>query len=74
MTPTSIPTATVLNAALWDVSLWDNANWANDINIADWLTVYGLGDCATPVIRGAENALTIKFSSYDMIYQVGNAL
>ena len=74
VTPTSIPTATVLNAALWDVSLWDKANWANDINIADWLTVYGLGDCATPVIRGAEKSLTIKFSSYDMIYQVGNAL
>jgi len=72
--PTSIPTATALNAALWDAALWDQANWANDINIADWLTVYGLGDCATPVIRGAENALTLKFSAYDMIYQVGGAL
>ena len=74
VTPTSIPSATSLNAALWDTSKWDQANWANDISIADWLTVYGIGDCATPTIRGAENALSIKFSAYDMIWQVGNAL
>ena len=72
--PTSIPSATTLNAALWDTSKWDQANWANNINIADWLTVYGIGDCATPTIRGAEKALSIKFSAYDMIWQTGNAL
>ena len=74
VSPTSIPAATTINAAQWDVSKWDQANWANDIVIADWLTVYGIGDCATPVIRGAENALTLKFSAYDMIWQTGNAL
>jgi hypothetical protein len=74
LNPTSIPTATTLNAALWDVSLWDSANWADDAVIADWITVYGIGDCATPTIRGGENALTLKFSAYDMIWQVGNAL
>jgi len=73
-TPTSIPSSSTLNAALWDVSLWDEANWSSNINVADWLTVYGIGDCATPVIRGAENALTMKFSSYDVIWQVGNVL
>ena len=72
--PTSVPSATSLNAALWDTSEWDEANWASEIDIADWLTVYGIGDCATPTIRGAENALSIKFSAYDMIWQVGNAL
>ncbi len=72
--PTSIPSATVLDAALWDTSLWDQADWANDINTADWITVYGIGDCATPIIRGAENSLTLKFSAYDVIYSVGNAL
>jgi hypothetical protein len=72
--PTSVPSATSLNAALWDTSEWDEANWASEIDIADWLTVYGIGDCATPTIRGAENALSIRFSAYDMIWQVGNAL
>jgi hypothetical protein len=73
-TPTSIPSATAINAGVWDVGKWDESNWANEISIADWLTVYGIGDCATPTIRGAENALSIKFSAYDMIWQVGNAL
>tara|TARA_R110000822_G_scaffold309497_1_gene439255 strand:- start:615 stop:2162 length:1548 start_codon:yes stop_codon:yes gene_type:complete len=69
--PTSIPSPVTLTGGVWDVSLWDQANWTDTINIADWLTVYGLGDCATPTIRGAENALSIKFSSYDIIYQTG---
>ena len=73
-TPTSIPSATAINAGVWDVGKWDESNWANEISIADWLTVYGIGDCATPTIRGAENALSIKFSAYDMIWQTGNAL
>ena len=73
-TPTAIPTATAINAALWDVSKWDESNWSAELTIADWLTVYGIGDCATPTIKGAENALTLKFSSYDMIYQVGTML
>ena len=72
--PTSSPTAATLNAALWDVSLWDEANWSEVQNIADWLTVYGLGNCATPTMKGAENSLTIRFSAYDTIFQVGNAL
>jgi len=74
VSPTSIPTATILSGGVWDTSLWDQAEWTDTINIANWLTVYGLGDCATPTIRGAENALTIKFSAYDMIYAVGNVL
>jgi hypothetical protein len=74
LVPTSIPSPVTLTGGVWDTSLWDQANWTDTINIADWLTVYGIGDCATPTIRGAENALSIKFSSYDIIWQVGNAL
>lgn len=72
--PTSIPSAGVLNAAVWDLSLWDSANWASDAVIADWVTVTGIGDCATPVISGANNALTLKFSAYDVVFQKGNVL
>jgi len=72
--PTSIPSAAALNGAIWDTSKWDEANWTDSASIANWITVYGIGDCATPTIRGSENALTIRFSAYDMIWQVGNAL
>ena len=64
----------MLNAAVWDLSLWDSANWASDAVIADWVTVTGIGDCATPVISGANNALTLKFSAYDVVFQKGNVL
>ena len=72
--PTSIPSTTALNGAIWDTSEWDEADWTDLSSIANWITVYGIGDCATPTIRGSENAVTIRFSAYDMIWQVGNAL
>ena len=72
--PTSIPSSATLNGGVWDVSKWDAANWTDSASIADWITVYGLGDCSTPTIRGSENALSIRFSAYDMIWQVGNSL
>lgn len=72
--PTSVPTTPTLNAATWDVSNWDEANWADEAYIADWITVHGIGDCATPTIRGATNNLSVSFAAYDMIYTVGNAL
>tara|TARA_R110000787_G_scaffold25275_4_gene71093 strand:- start:6336 stop:7877 length:1542 start_codon:yes stop_codon:yes gene_type:complete len=74
ITPTSIPSASSLNGGIWDTSKWDAADWTDSATISDWITVYGIGDCATPTIRGAESQLTIKFSAYDMIWQVGNAL
>jgi hypothetical protein len=72
--PTSIPTASPLTGALWDTALWDTDVWSDTTEIADWLTVTGFGDCASPVIRGGNQGLTISMSAYDMIYQQGNVL
>ena len=72
--PTSIPTASPLTGALWDVALWDVDVWSDTTELADWLTVTGFGDCASPIIRGGDQGLTLSFSAYDMIFQQGNVL
>ena len=72
--PTSIPTVTPLTAALWDTAVWDTDVWSDDAETAAWLTVYGFGDAATPIIRGENKGLTLKFTAYDMIWQQGNVL
>jgi len=72
--PTAIPTASPLTGALWDTALWDSAVWSDTTEIADWTTVFGFGDCASPIIRGGDQGLTVSFTAYDMIYQSGNVL
>jgi hypothetical protein len=72
--PTSIPTASPLTGALWDTALWDSAVWSDTTEIADWTTVFGFGDCASPIIRGGDQGLTVSFTSFDIIYQKGNVL
>mgnify|MGYP003122548084 FL=1 len=72
--PTSIPTPPSLSTGIWDVSKWDSGTWADVAQISSWNTVYGLGECASPTIRGGDSAIEISFSAYDMIWQPGNAL
>ena len=73
--PTSVPTPPVINGGVWDTSKWDEADWSPDnTQVSAWATVYGLGECASPTIRGADKSLSISFSAYDMIWQAGNAL
>lgn len=72
--PTSVPSATVLNGALWDVSNWDEADWTDVAIIEEWTTVNGYGDAVSPTIRGGDTALNISFTAYDMMFQTGNIL
>ena len=72
--PTTVPTAASVREGLWDVSSWDESYWAEAATVADWITVYGLGECASPTIRGTTDLTTVKFTAYDMIWQQGNAL
>tara|TARA_R110000765_G_scaffold181766_1_gene287705 strand:- start:1986 stop:3026 length:1041 start_codon:yes stop_codon:yes gene_type:complete len=72
--PTNIPTTPELAAATWDVSKWDESNWADTVTTAAWTTVAGMGECASPTIRGNTNSITLSFTAYDMIWQQGSAL
>jgi hypothetical protein len=72
--PTAVPTASPLTGALWDTALWDVDVWSDTTELADWTTVFGFGDCASPIIRGGDQGLTLSFTAWDMIYQKGNVL
>ena len=72
--PSSVPTAPPLTGAVWDTAKWDTGLWSDTTESAAWLTVTGFGDCASPIIHGGDQGLTVSFSAYDMIYQRGNVL
>ena len=72
--PTSVPSEPIIAGALWDVSTWDESYWTGEAQVANWVTVMGLGEAASPAIHGATKSITIKFNSYDMIWQQGNAI
>lgn len=75
LAPTSVPTSPALGAARWDSAIWDTAVWPDDIaTLNPPITVYGIGDCAAPVIRVATNSLTVALSAYDMVWQTGSWL
>jgi hypothetical protein len=72
--PTNIPTASETAAGLWDVSEWDESYWAEQVTSAAWTTVFGMGECASPTIRGGTKTISISFTAYDMIWQQGAAI
>jgi hypothetical protein len=72
--PTSVPTEPTITGALWDVAKWDTGYWTGSAQVANWVTVTGLGEAASPAIHGATKSITIKFNSYDMVWQQGNAI
>jgi hypothetical protein len=72
--PTNIPTPSETASALWDVSKWDESYWAEEVTSAAWTTVFGMGECASPTIRGGTKTVSISFTAYDMIWQQGGAL
>jgi hypothetical protein len=72
--PSNIPTTPTLNVGVWDVSRWDAAEWSEEAVTASWTTVFGIGECASPTIRGSTNSISLSFTAYDMIWQQGGAL
>jgi hypothetical protein len=71
--PTSAPTIPAIQGGLWDVAKWDESYWTGEAQVANWVTVTGFGEAASPTIHGASQ-LEMKFNSYDMIWQQGNAI
>ena len=72
-TPTSVPTIPAIPGAIWDVAKWDEAYWTGESQVSKWVTVTGFGEAASPAIHGTSQ-LEMKFNSYDMIWQQGNAI
>jgi hypothetical protein len=72
--PTSVPTEPTVSGAIWDASKWDESYWTGEGQVASWTTVTGLGEAASPAIHGATKSLIVKFNSYDMVWQQGNAI
>jgi hypothetical protein len=72
--PTNIPTTPTLSVGVWDVSKWDSADWADEVVNQSWTTVFGIGECASPTIRGSTKSITLSFTAYDMVWQQGGAL
>ena len=72
--PSNVPTTPTLSAAIWDTSKWDESYWADEVTTQAWTTVFGIGECASPTIRGGTNSITLSFTAYDMVWQQGNAL
>ena len=73
ISPTSVPTTQTSSNALWDTAKWDEALWADEVISDAWTTVYGLGECASPTIRGSMK-LTMSFRAYDMLWQTGSSI
>ena len=72
--PTNVPTTPTLSVGVWDVSKWDSADWAEEVISQAWTTVFGMGECASPTIRGSTNSITLSFTAYDMVWQQGGIL
>ena len=72
--PTNIPTPTDTASGIWDVSKWDESYWAEEVTSAAWTTVFGMGECASPTIRGGTKTISISFTAYDMIWQTGSSI
>ena len=72
--PTSVPGEPTASGAIWDTSRWDDAYWTAEAQIASWVTVTGMGQAASPALHGGTKFITIKFNSYDMVWQQGNAI
>ena len=76
--PTTVPTALELTVGVWDQSKWDSADWSDEAVTQAWVTVFGMGECASPTIRGSTNSpnesVVLSFTAYDMIWQQGESL
>lgn len=59
----------------WDVGDWDTFDWAGNRSIqSSWLSVSGLGFCASPHLRVSTDAITVAINSIDYVFEVGGIL
>lgn len=72
--PSSVSSGGTIGAE-WDVATWDTAEWAADSVIQKrWLSVSGVGYCASPHIRYSGNALELSVNSIDYVFEAGGIL
>ncbi len=66
---------------LWDSAVWDTAIWPlENTNQTDWITVSGLGHCASVVTNvttsdsGSDAGVTLQLNSWQVMYERGGPL
>ncbi len=77
----STPVPSMGIGPLWDSAIWDTAIWPLDnTNQADWITVSGLGHCAsvltqvTTADNGSDLGVTLQLNSWQIMYERGGPL
>lgn len=66
---------------LWDSAIWDVAVWPlENINQTDWITISGLGHCASVVTNvttadsGSDAGVTLQLNAWLVMYELGGPL
>jgi hypothetical protein len=66
---------------LWDSAIWDSAIWPEEnTNQADWITISGLGHCASVVTNvttadsGSDAGITLQLNAWSVMYERGGPL
>lgn len=64
------------SGAIWDASIWDGAEWADNLSLQkQWLTAACReGYCVAVRLRVTTNLVTVRWSSTDLLYEMGSAL
>lgn len=77
----STPAAASGLGAMWDSAIWDTAIWPEENTIgADWLTVDGVGHCASVVTQvttadsGSDAGITLQLNAWDLMFDRGGPL
>lgn len=77
----STPQAATGLGPLWDSAIWDTAVWPTEnTNQADWITISGLGHCASVVTNvttassGSDSGVTLQLNAWNIMYERGGPL
>ena len=77
----SIPQVATGTGPLWDSAIWDSAIWPfENTNQADWITVSGLGHCASVITQvttndsGSDAGVTLQLNAWNVQFEKGGPL
>ena len=60
---------------IWDSGNWDFSFWgADQVPIADWQGVTGIGSSFAPVLKAATNGVSLQWIATDMVFESGGTL
>ena len=70
--PTGTATLAVSNSSIWDTDLWDTGIWGGDFRVQrNWQTITGIGFSASLHLQMTTKEDTVKWLSYDIVYEDG---